>query len=151
MRALVQRVSRAEVRIDDRAVGAVGQGLVVLLAVRTGDTPAEAAWLADKVVNLRIFEGEGGKFDRSLADVGGALLVISQFTLYGDTHKGRRPNFGAAAPPDLAADLYDHFVAILRAGGTPVATGAFGARMAVEMVNDGPVTVMLEREARAMG
>jgi D-tyrosyl-tRNA(Tyr) deacylase len=150
VRAVVQRVSRASVTVGGREVGAIGPGLVVLLGVRRGDTTAEAEWLADKVAGLRIFGGEGGTFDRGLADLpGGALLVVSQFTLYGDTRKGRRPNFGAAAPPHAAEALYEHFVAHLRAAGWPVATGVFGAMMEVALVNDGPVTVLVEREAPA--
>lgn len=151
MRALVQRVARAAVHVDDRPVGTIGPGLLVFLGVRTGDGPAEAEWLADKVVGLRIFEGETGKFDRSLAEVGGAVLVVSQFTLYGDTRKGRRPNFGAAAPPAEAEALYVCFVTAVRRAGVPVETGVFGAMMAVELVNDGPVTVLVEREAPTRG
>ncbi len=146
MRAVVQRVSRAVVRVEDRAVGEIGRGLVVLLGVREGDTAAEADWLADKIAGLRIFAGETGKFDRSLDDVGGALLVVSQFTVYGDTRKGRRPNFSAAAPAETADTLYEHFVAHLRSGGYQVETGVFGAMMDVELVNDGPVTLIVERE-----
>lgn len=146
MRAVVQRVSRAEVRIDGRATGAIGQGLVVLLGVREGDTRAEAEWLARKLVGLRIFEGESGKFDRGLDDVHGELLVVSQFTVYGDTRKGRRPNFSAAAGPEEAEELYEYFVAHLRSLGHSVATGEFGAMMDVELVNDGPVTVIVDRE-----
>jgi len=145
MRALVQRVARAAVRVDGRTVGEIGAGLLVFLGVRQGDTVADAEWLAAKVANLRIFEGDGGKFERSLAEVGGGLLVVSQFTLYGDTRRGRRPDFTAAADPRTAEALYDHFVACLRAAGHPVQTGEFGAMMAVELVNDGPVTVIVER------
>lgn len=151
MRALVQRVTRAAVRVDGRVVGEIGPGLLVLLGVRRGDTTAEADWLADKIVGLRIFEGEGGKFDRSLADVDGALLVVSQFTLYGDTRRGRRPDFTAAAEPAHAEAMYEHFLARLRTSGRPVASGIFGAMMAVELMNDGPVTVMVEREAPTSG
>jgi D-aminoacyl-tRNA deacylase len=147
MRAVVQRVSRAAVRVDGQVVGVIGPGLMVLLGIRAGDTAAEADWLADKVASLRIFEGPGGKFDRGLADVGGSLLVVSQFTLYGDARKGRRPSFAAAAEPRLAEALYDRFVAALRASGWTVATGVFAAAMAVELVNDGPVTVIVDREA----
>lgn len=147
MRALLQRVSRAAVRVDGRTVGAIDRGLVVLLGVRDGDTTAEARWLADKLVRLRIFEGESGKFDLSLDDVGGALLVVSQFTLYGNTRKGRRPSFAAAARPEIAEQLYDWFVSYLRESGHVVETGVFGAMMDVELVNDGPVTIMVEREA----
>jgi len=147
VRALLQRVSRAAVRVDGRTVGTIEGGLVVLLGVRDGDTTAEARWLADKLVGLRIFEGESGKFDLSLDDVGGALLVVSQFTLYADTRKGRRPSFSAAARPEIAEELYDWFVSYLRESGHVVETGVFGAMMDVELVNDGPVTIMVERDA----
>jgi D-tyrosyl-tRNA(Tyr) deacylase len=147
MRALVQRVSRASVRVDGQVVGEIDRGLLVLLGVRQTDGPAEADWLARKVGGLRLFAGEDGHFDRSLSDVDGALLVVSQFTLYGDARKGRRPNFGAAARPALAEELYERFVAAVRGLGYPVATGRFGALMDVELVNDGPVTVMVEKEA----
>ena len=147
MRALIQRVSRADVRVDEQLVGVIGPGLVVLLGVRDGDTKSEADWLARKIPLLRIFAGEGGKFDRSLAEIGGELLVISQFTLYGDTRRGLRPDFTAAARPETAEALYDHFVAGLRHAGYSVKTGVFGAMMAVELVNEGPVTVLVEREA----
>jgi D-tyrosyl-tRNA(Tyr) deacylase len=140
-------VSRAAVRVDGRTVGTIEGGLVVLLGVRDGDTTAEARWLADKLVGLRIFEGESGKFDLSLDDVGGALLVVSQFTLYADTRKGRRPSFSAAARPEIAEELYDWFVSYLRESGHVVETGVFGAMMDVELVNDGPVTIMVERDA----
>lgn len=144
---MVQRVSSAAVRVDGRTVGEIDHGLAVMLGVRDGDTQAEARWLADKLVGLRIFEGPDGKFDLSLADVGGALLVVSQFTLYGDTRKGRRPNFSAAARPEPAEELYEWFADYLRGRGHTVATGVFGAMMDVELVNAGPVTLMLEREA----
>ncbi len=147
MRALVQRVSRASVEVAGSTIGAIDAGLLVLLGVRRGDRYAEAEWLANKVVNLRIFAGDDGHFDRGLADVGGAVLVVSQFTLYGDARKGRRPNFGLAAAPDEAEALYDHFVAHVAEAGFHVATGKFGAQMEVALVNDGPVTIMLEREA----
>jgi D-tyrosyl-tRNA(Tyr) deacylase len=147
VRAIVQRVSRAEVRIGGEIGGKIGQGLVVLLGVRDGDGPEEARWLADKIVSLRIFEGDGSKFDLGLDDVGGSLLVVSQFTVYGDARKGRRPNFSSAAPPDIAEELYDYFVDHLRSRGYEVATGEFGAMMDVELVNDGPVTVIVEKEA----
>lgn len=152
MRALVQRVTRAAVRVDDgRTVGEIGAGLVVLLGVRRGDGPAEADWLADKVASLRIFGGDGGKFERSLADAGGAVLVVSQFTLYGDARRGRRPDFTAAADPQTADALYQRFIARLRAAGYDVQCGIFGAMMEVELVNDGPVTVMVEREGGREG
>jgi len=147
MRAVVQRVARAAVRVDGAIVGRIGRGLLVLLGVRAGDTEAEAIWLADKAVDLRIFPDNEGRFDRSLVDVGGGLLVVSQFTVYGDCRKGRRPNFGAAAEPPLAEALYERFVARAEEREVPVATGRFGAGMEVDLVNDGPVTLILEREA----
>jgi D-tyrosyl-tRNA(Tyr) deacylase len=140
MRAVVQRVERAR----STPGGAIGPGLCVLLGVAQGDDEAAAGRLAGKVARLRIFEGEDGKFDRSLLDVGGAALVVSQFTLIADTRKGNRPSFAAAAPPELAEPLYDRFAAALRELGVPVETGVFGARMAIELVNDGPVTIVLD-------
>jgi D-tyrosyl-tRNA(Tyr) deacylase len=140
VRAVVQRVSEARVTPG----GAIGPGLCVLLGVAEGDTAAEAERLAGKVARLRIFENEEGKFDRSLLDTGGAALVVSQFTLIADTSKGNRPSFAGAAPPELAEPLYERFCAALRAEGVIVETGVFGARMAVELTNDGPVTVVLE-------
>ncbi|UCC64750.1 MAG: D-tyrosyl-tRNA(Tyr) deacylase [Anaerolineae bacterium] len=145
MRAVVQRVSQASVTADGRVVGQIGQGLMILLGVKTGDTEAEARWLAQKIAGLRIFSDDEGKFNLSAHDVGGAVLVVSQFTLYGDTRKGRRPSFTDAAPPDLAEPLVDRFVEFLRAQGLPVETGVFGAVMQVEIHNDGPVTLLLER------
>ena len=150
MRAVIQRVSRAAVRVDGRTVGAIGPGLLVLLGVRSGDTVAEAEWLAGKLPALRIFEGAGGRFDHSLEQVGGGLLVVSQFTLYADARKGRRPDFALAASATEAERLYEYFVARLRAAGHQVATGAFGAMMQVDLVNDGPVTLILERDAPAV-
>jgi D-tyrosyl-tRNA(Tyr) deacylase len=146
VRAVAQRVTEASVFVDGTRVGATGPGLLVLLGVGAGDTDAEADWLADKLAGLRIFDGPGGAFDRSLADVGGTLLVVSQFTLYGDCRKGRRPNFGAAAEPVLAERLYERFVGRLRSAGYGVETGVFGARMTVTLVNDGPVTLIVERD-----
>lgn len=147
MRALVQRVREASVSVDGHEMGRTGPGLLVLLGVRTGDTVREAEWLAEKCLNLRIFEDEQGKFNRSLLDVRGEILAVSQFTLYGDASHGRRPSFIDAAPPELANGLYESFVAALRRSGLRVETGVFGARMAVYLINDGPVTLMLEREA----
>lgn len=144
MRAVVQRVSRAEVRVEGRATGAVGRGFLVLLGVAQGDDEGAAEALADKVAALRIFEDEGGKMNRALAEVGGGVLVVSQFTLLGDTRKGNRPSFGAAAAPELAERLYQRFCALLREKGLPVATGIFRAQMEVELVNDGPVTLLLD-------
>ena len=149
MRALVQRVTEAAVTVDDREIGRIGPGLLILLGVRTTDTPAETAWLADKCLNLRIFEDDAGKFNHSLAEVGGEALVVSQFTLYGDASRGRRPGFTAAARPELAIPLYETFVRLLRDAGVRTATGEFGAKMDVRLVNHGPVTLMLEKEANA--
>jgi D-tyrosyl-tRNA(Tyr) deacylase len=140
MRAVCQRVSRARVTPG----GEIGRGLCVLLGVAREDTAAEAERLAGKVARLRIFENEEGKFDRSLLDVGGAALVVSQFTLIADTQKGNRPSFVEAAPPDQAEQLHERFCDDLRALGIAVETGVFGARMAVELVNDGPVTIVLD-------
>ena len=144
MKAVLQRVSRAEVRVDGRAVGTIGRGLLVLLGVQRGDAAEDAVYLADKTAELRIFPDHEQNMNRSLEDVGGACLVVSQFTLAGSTRRGRRPSFDAAAPPGEAEPLYEHFVARLRARGLPVATGVFRAMMEVELVNDGPVTLLLE-------
>ncbi len=147
MRALVQRVSRASVEIAGRTVARIDQGLLVFLGVRQGDTAVEADWIAEKVVGLRIFPDEEGRFDRSVQDIGGEVLVVSQFTLYGDTRKGRRPNFGAAAASDEAEAHYQRFCESVAASGVRVERGEFGAMMDVALVNDGPVTLMVEREA----
>ncbi len=146
MRVLLQRVARASVRIGGDEVGAVGRGHVLLVGFTEGDTPADVEWMADKVVGLRVFPDEEGRMNRDLADVDGGVLVVSQFTLYGDVRKGRRPSFIRAAHPDQAIPLYEAFVEALRAR-LPgrVATGEFGADMQVELVNDGPVTLLLER------
>jgi D-aminoacyl-tRNA deacylase len=144
VRAVVQRVSRAGVRVGDEVVGEIGAGLLVLLGVARGDEPADADRLAAKIARLRIFADDGGRFNRSLLDVRGAALVVSQFTLLADTARGNRPGFSDAAPPEEARPLVDAFAEVLRDLGVPVATGRFGASMAVELVNDGPVTVMLE-------
>ena len=144
MRTVVQRVTQASVEVDSAVVGRIGPGLLVLLGVATPDTTSDAEYLADKILNLRIFADEGGKMNRSLVDTGGSMLVVSQFTLYGDTRKGRRPSFDAAAPPDQARSLYEYFVAAARRGGAHVETGVFQAMMAVSLVNDGPVTLLLE-------
>lgn len=146
MRALVQRVSHAQVTVQGQVVGAIGRGFVVLLGVTHSDRPAEAVWLAQKIYGLRLFEDEDGKMNRALSDVGGTVLVVSQFTLYGDVAKGRRPSFIDAARPEQAEPLCDYFVAQLRQWGLTVATGVFGAVMQVDIHNDGPVTLMLERE-----
>ena len=144
MRSLVQRVSEARVRIDGVVVGEIGAGLCVLVGVTHGDDEATARRLADKVWNLRVFPDGEASMQRSLAATGGGALVVSQFTLYGDTRRGRRPSWTAAAPPEVAEPLVDAFAAALAALGAPVATGRFGAHMAVELVNDGPVTLLLE-------
>ena len=144
MRAVVQRVSESTVTVGPEVVGRIGRGLLVLLGVSKTDTEKESASLAEKIVHLRIFEDEGGKLNRSLADNGGAMLVVSQFTLLGDCRKGRRPSFTEAAGPDQANRLYEHFVERAAAGGVPVATGRFRALMQVALVNDGPVTLIVE-------
>ena len=144
MRAVVQRVSRAEVRVGGRVTGSVGRGLAVLLGVAREDGEEDARVLADKVAALRIFEDPAGKMNLALAEVGGGVLVVSQFTLLGDLRKGNRPSFTAAAPPERANALYERFCALLREKGLTVATGVFRAHMDVELVNDGPVTVMLD-------
>lgn len=146
MRALIQRVSQARVTSGGELLGEIGRGYVVLLGVGQRDGVAEADWLVKKILELRLFADDQGKTNLALGDVGGEVLVVSQFTLYADARKGRRPSFTDAAPPDRAIPLYEHFVAQLRAGGTPVATGRFGADMNVEIHNDGPVTLWLERE-----
>jgi len=151
MRAVVQRVSSAHVTVDGRVVGQIGAGLVVLLGVAGDDAPDDADWLLGKLLDLRIFENQVGKFDQSLRDRHGELLVVSQFTLLADTRKGRRPSFSDAARPDIAIPLYEHFVAAARAEGFRVATGEFGARMQVALVNDGPVTIILDSRQRAVG
>ena len=144
MKAVLQRVSRASVSVEGEIVGAIGPGLCVLLGVARADRAEQASRLAAKVARLRVFPDENGRFDRSLLDVGGPTLVVSQFTLLGDTAKGNRPSFTAAAPPEQAELLYEAFCDQLRGLGLPVATGRFGARMALELVNDGPVTILLE-------
>ncbi len=145
MRVLVQRVSRAEVRVGDRVAGRIGIGLALLVGFTHADGDEQLAWMADKVTGLRIFPDADDKMNRSIGEAGGALLVVSQFTLYGDAVKGRRPSFVDAARPEAAQPLFDSFVRQLRTRGVPVETGEFGATMAVELVNDGPVTLWLER------
>ena len=151
MRILLQRVSRAEVRIREpagsRTSGRIERGYLLLVGITHGDGEAEAAWLAEKIVGLRLFADADEKMNLALADVGGAVLAVSQFTLYGDAAKGRRPSFVDAARPEHARPLYERFVALLRARGVRVETGEFGAMMDVELVNDGPVTLWLERDA----
>ncbi len=145
MRALIQRVSKAQVVVEGRQVASIGQGLVILLGVGHGDGEEQARWLAEKIAHLRIFEDEDGKMNRSLLDVHGETIVVSQFTLFADARKGRRPSFTAAAPPEIAAPLVERFADWLRAQGVPTQTGVFGAHMLVEIHNDGPVTLWLER------
>ncbi|HEU6451767.1 MAG TPA: D-aminoacyl-tRNA deacylase [Gemmatimonadaceae bacterium] len=145
MRLLLQRVSRAEVRVDGKVVGKVGPGFCLLVGFTHGDGAEQVEWMADKVIGLRLFGDDEGKMNRSLEDIGGALLVVSQFTLYGDARKGRRPSFIDAARPEEAEALYELFVERLRARGVGVETGEFGAMMEVDLVNDGPVTLWLER------
>ena len=146
MRAVIQRVKKAEVRVDGRTVGAVSEGMLVLLGVGKNDTPEDARSLADKVLNLRIFDDSEGRMNLSLLETEGQLLCVSQFTLYGDCRKGRRPSYDQAARPEVAGGLYDAFVVAARAGGVTVQTGQFQAMMEVELVNDGPVTLLLDSE-----
>jgi D-aminoacyl-tRNA deacylase len=146
MRAVIQRVSRAFVTVDREIVGQIGKGLLVLLGVATGDDEAAAEYLADKVAGLRVFEDEDSKMNLACADAGGAVLVVSQFTLYGDVRKGKRPSFDRAARPEEANRLYEYFVSRIRASGLKCETGTFQAMMDVELVNDGPVTILLDSE-----
>jgi D-tyrosyl-tRNA(Tyr) deacylase len=148
MRLLLQRVTRAQVTVEDNVVGEIGPGLVVLVGVGHDDDDATADALVDKVLNLRIFRDEGGKTNRSLLDVGGAVLAISQFTLFADTRKGRRPSFLGAAPPDAGNRLYERFASAIEERGVKVARGIFGAEMEVELVNDGPMTIWLDSADR---
>lgn len=145
MRVVVQRVSRASVTAGGRVTGRIGIGLVALVAFAPGDDTSKLSWMADKLVGLRLFADTEGKMNRSVQDVGGSILVVSQFTLYGDVQRGRRPSFIRAADPEVAIPLYEQFVQLLRDRGVPVETGEFGAMMDVELVNAGPVTLMLER------
>ena len=146
MRAVLQRVSRARVIVDGSVTGEIGPGLVVLIAVGREDVSATAAAMAEKIVNLRIFADDQGKMNRSVLDTGGAILAISQFTLYGDARGQRRPSFIQAAPPELGKALYDEFVLALRALGVRVETGVFQAHMSLELTNDGPVTILLDSD-----
>jgi D-tyrosyl-tRNA(Tyr) deacylase len=149
VRAVVQRVSEARVTVDDEVLGSIGRGLCVLLGVGATDTEADAEALCRKILALRVFEDDAGQFAQAVDEVGGALLIVSQFTLYGDCRKGRRPSFTEAAPPERAEELYERFVARARDGTVPVATGRFGARMALALVNDGPVTLVLDTVGEA--
>ena len=145
MKAVVQRVSRASVSVDGQTLGTIGVGLVVLLGIGQGDGEAQAQWLAAKIANLRIFSDENGKMNRSVLDTGGQVLLVSQFTLYGDTSRGNRPGFSDAALPDVAEPLVNRVAQLLAQAGVPVATGRFQAHMLVEIHNDGPVTILLEK------
>ena len=144
MRAVLQRVSRAHVSVGEEVVGTIGPGLLALLAVGRNDAKSDAEYLAAKVIGLRIFEDESGKMNLSLAETHGAVLAVSQFTLYGDARKGKRPSFDEAAPPELARKLYEHFVSKIREAGIACETGRFQAMMQVELINDGPVTILLD-------
>ena len=144
MRALLQRVSQASVLVEEEQIGKIGPGLVVLLGVHSSDSDTDIAWMADKVVNLRVFPDSEGKMNKSLADIDGEMLIVSQFTLYGDCRKGRRPGYSEAAPPEKAAALYEQFVREINSRGIKTATGRFQAYMQVFLVNDGPVTLMLD-------
>jgi D-tyrosyl-tRNA(Tyr) deacylase len=146
MRAVIQRVSRSSVKVDGIIQGEISQGITVLLGIRGGDTITDLQWLAEKIVHLRIFEDQQGKMNRSLADIDGEMLIISQFTLYGDCRKGRRPGFSSAAPPGIAEPLYQQFIEEVKNRQVRVATGIFQAHMEVELINDGPVTLMLDTE-----
>jgi len=144
MRAVVQRVTRAQVTVNGEVAGRIGRGLVVLLGVGNADTESDAGYMADKIIGLRIFEDENGKMNLAVSDIRGGILVVSQFTLYGDVRRGKRPSFDAAAPPKRARELYEYFVKRLRATGIACETGRFQEMMQVELVNDGPVTVLLD-------
>lgn len=144
MRAVVQRVSRASVTVDEIVIGEIGPGLLVLLGVAATDTKSEAEYLAEKIAGLRIFEDQDGKMNLSIADIGGAVLAVSQFTLYGDVRRGKRPSFDNAARPERARELYDHFVAEIRRHGPRCETGRFQAMMSVSLTNEGPVTILLD-------
>jgi D-tyrosyl-tRNA(Tyr) deacylase len=146
MRAVVQRVSRAQVSVSSAVVGKIERGLLVLLGVAGPDTESDADYLAEKIAGLRIFEDDAGKMNRAVGEVGGAVLVVSQFTLYGDVRRGKRPSFDDAAPPELARKLYEHFVARIRAVGLHCETGRFQEMMQVELLNNGPVTILLDSE-----
>lgn len=145
MRVLLQRVTRAEVHVGDQVIGRIARGYLLLVGITHDDDDARLIWMADKIIGLRLFQDADDKMNLALADVGGAVLVVSQFTLYGDAGKGRRPSFIAAARPEVAIPLYERFIALLRARGPQVETGEFGAMMQVDLCNDGPVTLWLER------
>ena len=145
MRVVLQRVSRASVSVDNRVIGSIGRGLVVLVGFKSGDGQEQVDWMAEKIAGLRVFSDDAGKMNRDLAAVEGGVLVVSQFTLYGDASRGRRPSFVSAAQPDEAIPLYESFIRTLRARNVPVETGEFGAMMQVELVNDGPVTLIFDK------
>ncbi|RLQ98095.1 D-aminoacyl-tRNA deacylase [Falsibacillus albus] len=147
MKIVLQRTKKASVTVNEEVIGAIDHGFVLLVGITHGDTIDDAKYLAEKIVNLRVFEDDNGKMNHSLKDVEGQILSISQFTLYGDCRKGRRPNFMEAAPPDTAEPLYDAFNELLRSQGVPVETGSFGAMMDVQLVNDGPVTLIVESQS----
>jgi D-tyrosyl-tRNA(Tyr) deacylase len=149
MKAVIQRVTQASVDVDGQVVGQIGPGLLVLLGVAKGDSESDVQYVADKLVGLRVFGDEHGKMNRSVKEIGGALLVVSQFTLLGDIHKGRRPGFDHAAQPDHARAFYETAVKEIRARGVPVETGSFGAHMKIHLVNDGPVTFILDSRHRS--
>ena len=146
MRCVIQRVSEASVSVDKKTVGRIGKGVVVLLGIQASDTDGDISWMAEKIANLRIFEDTQGKMNLSLFDIGGEMLIISQFTLYGDCRKGRRPGYSAAAPPDIALPLYEKFIAAVAEMNIRSATGIFGAMMEVTLTNSGPVTLLLDSE-----
>lgn len=150
MLALLQRVSSASVTVENKLVGQIGSGLVILLGIKNGDSDEDVRYVADKCVNLRIFQDKDGKLNRSLIEEQGEILVVSQFTLYGDTRKGRRPSYTDSAPPEIAEPLYEHFVEYLQEQGFGVATGIFGAYMQVEIHNDGPVTVFVKSKGEKL-
>ena len=148
MIALLQRVKQARVEVDGKTVGQIDKGILILLGIHKNDTPDELLWVVKKVANLRIFPGEDGRMNQSIVDINGEALVVSQFTLYGETRKGNRPSFSNSAPPDLAEPLYEQFIAELNSSlNQPVSTGEFGAMMDVSLVNDGPVTLIVEKNA----
>lgn len=142
----MQRANRADITIGGITTAAIGRGLVIFLGIRNGDSTTDLAWMADKIIHLRIFPDEDGKINTSLADISGEMLIVSQFTLYGDCRKGRRPGFSTAAPPDIAEPLYNQFIEEVKQRGIRVATGTFQADMAVDLVNDGPVTLLLDSD-----
>ena len=145
MRAVLQRVSQAKVSVAGQVIAEIGQGFVILLGIAPEDSEDEARYLVEKIIHLRVFEDEQGMLNRSLLEVTGQIILVSQFTLYADTRRGRRPSFTDAAPPEIASPLVEHFAELLRQSGAPTQTGAFGAHMLVELTNDGPVTILLER------